>query len=94
MKTKFKDGILTLRAENEEEQKFLRTGFDEGLRNFGGGSTNLLALPSLAGLKQVHFKEGQLKILAYALHIGEEKLNQVFGRENVFLTNNTILEVK
>jgi len=46
--------ILYLRPESDEDQEFLDKVYKEGLRNFGGGSYNTLALPSEAGLVQIH----------------------------------------
>ena len=54
MKAELIKGILQLRAEDDGERVFLKKVYEEGLRNFGGGSYNSLALPSLAGLVQIH----------------------------------------
>ena len=63
MKCKFKDEIITLTGETKEEKEFLYKAFKEGLRNYGGGSNNSLALPSLAGLTQVHLDQDDVNAL-------------------------------
>ena len=54
MKAELINGILHLRGETDEERAFLKKAYNEGIRNFGGGSHNVLCLPSEAELVQIH----------------------------------------
>ena len=83
MECTFREGIVTLRAETDEERQFLEAGFKEGLRNFGGGSTNTLSLPSHAGLQQFHLDKKETIILAYSLGHNSIELCRVYGADEV-----------
>jgi len=79
----FREGIVTLRAETDEEHQFLEAGFKEGLRNSGGGSTNTLVLPSRAGLQQFHLNKKETIILAYSLGHNNIELCRIYGAGEV-----------
>lgn len=81
MKAEFKEGILTLRAETDEEKKFLDKVGYEGLRNFGSGSCNTLALPSIAGVKQFHLTPDQITVIVFALGRADSYLRRSYGPE-------------
>ena len=63
LKAEFNKGILTLRAEDDEEKEFLDEAFKEGLRAFGGGSYMTVCLPSLANLIQFHIAKDDFELL-------------------------------
>ena len=63
LEAEFNKGILTLRAEDDEEKVFLDEAFKEGLRAFGGGSYVTVCLPSMANLIQLHIDKGDLELL-------------------------------
>ena len=81
MKIEYKDEIVTLQAENGEEKEFLNLVGKEGLRNFGSGSNNVLALPSKAGLKQIHLTKGQIHMVTYCLGLNSESMKELYGKE-------------
>jgi len=81
MKIEYKDEIVTLTAENGEEKNFLKKVSKEGLRNFGSGSSNVLALPSAADLRQVHLTEKQVEMIIYSLGFSHVSMWQVYGKE-------------
>lgn len=71
-------GVLTLKGENEEEKQFLTQAGIEGLRNFGTGTTNVLALPSTAELKQFHLSCHELTMVAYMIGKAEGDLRRSY----------------
>ena len=81
MKIVFNLGIITLYAENDEEKEFLDKVGKEGLRNFGSGSSNVLALPSEAGLKQIHLTEDQINMITYIFGLNRERMFELYGKE-------------
>lgn len=63
MKAEFKEGILTLRSDTNEEKQWLDKTFTEGLRVFGGGTCTTACLPSTSNVKQFHFTDKEIAIV-------------------------------
>lgn len=81
MKAEFKEGILTLRGDSDEEKQWLDKAFTEGLRVFGGGSYTSVCLPSVSNTKQFHFTDKELAMIQGSLKQCENVLSFVNSGE-------------